>query len=306
FLVILGYAWYQHAQYDFRIDVSVLTARPFYFDHALYGCVTLLLLGPYLIRSVLSKAINTKLLYLLGAALLLIGLYFSFSRAAWLSAFLAISLLGCILVLKLRFKHLLLLSGILLAVLYFGQSVLLEQLQRNEITSKTDSQGNHLRSALNITTDVSNLERLNRYSCAWRMFLDRPHTGFGPGTFQYAYLSYQLPEHKTPISVTEAGRHRPGKGGGAHSEYLQALSEMGWPGLLAWLVLLGAVFWSALQLYYTPSPTWVTLMSIGLLFSLTTYFAHSLVNNFLHQDKVASLFWAYLAILHYLPHTSTE
>ncbi|MEL7426004.1 MAG: O-antigen ligase family protein [Bacteroidota bacterium] len=306
FFIILGYAWYQHAQYNFRIDVSVLTARPFYFDHALYSCAALLLLGPYLIQSKLSKAVGTRLLYLLGAVLLLVGLYLSFSRAAWLSVLLSTGILACIIVFKLRFKHLLLLGSIFMATLYFGQSLLLEQLQRNETASKTESQSDHFRSALNLTSDVSNLERINRYSCASRMFLDRPHTGFGPGTFQYAYLPYQLPEQMTPISVTEPGRHRPGKGGGAHSEYLQVLSEMGWPGLLTWLVLLGAVFWSALQLYYSSSPPWVPLFGIGLLFSLTTYFTHGLVNNFLHHDKVAALFWAYLAILHYISPSSAK
>ena len=60
----------------------------------------------------------------------------------------------------------------------------------------------------NITTDVSNLERLNRYSCAWRMFQDRPITGFGAGTFPIAFLPYQRQEEMTRISVTTFGTQR--------------------------------------------------------------------------------------------------
>ena len=306
FMLVLFYAWYQHAQYDFRIDVSVLTARPFYFDHALYSCVVLLLLGPYLAQLRLSRTKFLRLMWLAGSALLLVGLYLSFSRAAWLSTILVVGLLGCIALLRLRFQHLLLLGGLAIAFLYFGQSLLLNQLQRNTTASKTESQSDHLRSALNITTDASNLERLNRYSCAWRMFLDRPHTGFGPGSFQYAYLSYQRPEEMTHISVTEPERHRAGKGGGAHSEYLQALSEMGWPGLLAWLALVLTVFWAGLQGYYSTGYSWASILNMALLFSMGTYFIHGLVNNFLHHDKVAALFWVYLAILQYLSPVSDE
>ena len=46
-------------------------------------------------------------------------------------------------------------------------------------------------SVTNLNTDVSNIERLNRWVSALRMFEERPFTGFGPGTYQFTYLPFQ-------------------------------------------------------------------------------------------------------------------
>ena len=49
--------------------------------------------------------------------------------------------------------------------------------------NNTDSEGgysNTLSSVTNISTDASNLERINRWSCAVRMFQEKPILGWGP------------------------------------------------------------------------------------------------------------------------------
>jgi putative inorganic carbon (hco3(-)) transporter len=144
------------------------------------------------------------------------------------------------------------------------------------------------------TTDVSALERLNRYDCALRMAADRPLLGFGPGTFQFAYLPYQRPEWMTRISVTTpiAERRHPtnfGHGGGTHSEYLQALAESGWLGLLGWLGLSGWVLGRAWR-----SPSGVERWW---LLGLLTFLIHGVANNFLHDARIAAWFWSILGML---------
>ena len=78
----------------------------------------------------------------------------------------------------------------------------------------------------NITTDASNLERINRWKSALRLFAERPTLGWGPGTYQFEYASYQNYYEKTIISTNSGNK------GNAHSEYLSILAESGWPGLL--------------------------------------------------------------------------
>ena len=297
FCLILCYAWYQHAQYNFRIDVSVLTARPFYFDHALYSCTALLLLGPQLAG--IAQRSSSRFGHLLLAVMLIIGLYFSFSRAAWLSTIAALIGTGLLFLLKPRFWPFMLMVVVGSLTLYFTTPILIQQLSKNQSPSKTESQADHLQSALNITSDPSNLERINRYSCAWRMFQDRPLQGFGPGTYQFAYLPYQRAADMTHISVTGPGPHRAGKGGGAHSEYLQALSESGALGLSAWLAIIFAFFSTTLRLIRCRIRSIQPLL-LGVTFSLLTFFVHGLVNNFLHHDKIAALFWLLLAALMHL------
>ncbi len=304
FLLILAYAWYQHSQYGFRIDASVLTARPFYFDHALYSCCALLLLGFIYPSISLSKHKLKQATFGICGLLLLVGLYLSFSRAAWLSAVLAGIGALIVWIFRLRLKHLLVLSII------GGSSILLLTLQlpanENKIQSNASTAKNpieHLSSILNTNNNVSNLERLNRYSCAWRMFKDRPIHGFGPGTYERQYLSYQREDDMTTISVTEFGRHRPGMGGGAHSEYLQALSESGILGLLSWVLLILAFLFTSLELIRLGS-TWEMTLALGSFFGLSTYFIHGVFNNFLHHDKIAALVWGGLAVLQFLYQSS--
>ncbi len=300
FLLIMLYAWTIHAQYGFRMDTSVLVARPFYFDHALYSCCMLLLIGfsvAWLACQTERPGRGARNAILLILLLLIAGVFLSFSRAAWLSAFVSALWVGSIGWLRLEWKGLLVL---LLTLLLGGYWML----SRTDIADKAESKNygiaNQILSIGNLRTDVSNLERLNRYSCAWRMFLDRPITGYGPGTFQIAYLPYQKPEEMTRISVTHTGPHPPGRGGGAHSEYLQALSEMGLPGflLLAGLLLIGLQ--RGLCLLRHTKDRIRRMWVLGILFALLTFFVHGLVNNFMHHDKVAVLVWWGMAMLTYL------
>ena len=83
----------------------------------------------------------------------------------------------------------------------------------------------------NISTDASNLERLNRWSCALQMFQEKPFLGFGPGTYQFLYAPYQKSSMKTVISTNF------GEKGNAHSEYLGPLSEQGFLGAIFVFVL---------------------------------------------------------------------
>ena len=298
FLSILLYAWTVHAQYDFSIDTSVLVARPFYFDHALYSCCILLLLGFWGTQVFDLSDTKHRRWQVIGIAsiclLLIIGVYLSYSRAAWMSALLSIGAIIMIVFYRLKMKgFLLVVVGGLLA----GLLLLYGMKDSNLAESKSHGLSNQILSIGNLTTDVSNLERINRYSCAWRMFLDCPFVGYGPGTYQFAYLSYQRPEEMTRISVTDTGPHGPGRGGGAHSEYLQALSEMGLIGGILFIALLLSIVKAALRVFHHSGTEAKKYRALGILFALLTFYIHGLFNNFMHHDKVAALVWGLMAIV---------
>jgi len=203
-----------------------------------------------------------------------LSLILATSRAAWLSLLLAV-FTGLIFYYRKKWRWWLLFGGIALCTgLFFQEKI-----------------------SARLAADVSTQERLNRYACAWRMVADRPATGFGPGTFQFQYLPYQKPEEMTRISLREPVQKRGpdnyGRGGGAHSEYLQALAELGWPGFLLWLLLvvysLGLGIWKFLKTHELH----LLLLSLALL----SFFLHGLVNNFLHDARVAALVWGGMALL---------
>jgi O-antigen ligase len=219
----------------------------------------------------------------------MVGFVLSFARAAWLSMVVA---LGVLLTIMLRVKFRTLLYTLLVSsvLIYAFQTEILIALGRNN----TDAEGgfaNNVESVSNISTDASNLERLNRWSCAIRMFEDRPFTGWGPGTYMFKYAPYQLSREKTIISTNF------GTNGNAHSEYLGPLAEQGFPGLIIMLVLLLYITSLGYRLAYTLEDKETRMLMIALFLGLMTYLVHGFLNNFLDTDKLSLPFWSFLAAL---------
>ena len=167
------------------------------------------------------------------------------------------------------------------------------ELGRNKYEHTTESFDERLQSATNVTTDASNLERINRWSCAIAMFEQRPIFGYGPGTYAFEYAPFQEPENLTIISTNF------GDMGNAHSEYLAALSEMGVMGLISFLSIVAAIFYVSVTLYYKlpKNDRKNRVLVMGMIMALTTYFVHAFLNNFLDTDKAAVPIWAMCAMV---------
>ncbi|NMD00467.1 MAG: O-antigen ligase family protein, partial [Bacteroidales bacterium] len=208
---------------------------------------------------------------------------------AWLSLVVALGAL-IILLFKIKFRTILLLVvsfGLILSLVW---TQLIMKLERN----KQDASSNfteQIQSVTNISTDASNLERLNRWSCAYRMFLDKPIFGWGPGTYMFKYAPYQLSYERTIISTNF------GEVGNAHSEYLGPLSEQGILGMLIMLTLVFTTLYYAVNIYRKSNEKNVKIIVLSATIGLITYYVHGLMNNFLDTDKLSALFWAYTAII---------
>ena len=149
----------------------------------------------------------------------------------------------------------------------------------------------NIESMTNISTDVSNLERLNRWSSALRMFEDKPYMGTGPGTYQFLYAPYQKSSQKTVISTNFGNK------GNAHSEYLGPLSEQGLLGGLLVIILVLATMFLGYRLVYSVKDKSTKILAICLLMGMSTYFVHGFLNNFLDNDKASVPFWGFLAMM---------
>jgi O-antigen ligase len=163
-------------------------------------------------------------------------------------------------------------------------------LQRNKQDS-SDNLTQHVKSISNISSDDSNLERLNRWSCAVSLFQERPITGWGPGTYQFVYAPFQKSELKTIISTNNAD------GGNAHSEYLGPLAEQGVMGCLLVLVL---IWWASVvgfRLWKNLENKDERNLAVSIYLGLMTYFIHGVLNNYLDTDKASAPFWGFLALL---------
>jgi len=168
--------------------------------------------------------------------------------------------------------------------------VLVVELERNKQDS-SDDLAQHVESISNVSSDDSNLERLNRWSCALAMFQDRPVWGWGPGTYQFEYAPFQTSSLRTNISTNNADL------GNAHSEYLGPLAEQGVLGLLGFLALLGVTLHLGFKLQRTLQSREQRWVAMGLFLGLMTYFVHGVLNNYLDTDKASAPFWGFLAWL---------
>lgn len=299
FLLIMVYTLIRHSALNFRLDASPIVAQPFYSDHALVSASAAFLIPFFFIRDKVRPYWNVfSIIFIVLAGLVI---YFSYCRATVLSLLVGCLLYVLIKIFKISFR--LLLTGMLamFSVLIVTLILLLNDQRTDSVEIKKNTWRDQFKSIANVTTDVSNLERINRYHCAFRMWKARPLTGFGPGTFQTAFLPFQHSEEMTRISVTtersvDGKAHPTGRGGGAHSEYLQALAEMGSFGLVAWLALMFVSLYYGLKLYYEKAYLNHQIV-LAVIVSLVVFFTHALINNFLHNEEIAVLFWMALSIL---------
>lgn len=264
--------------------------KPFYNDHTAYGGILAFFLPVFAGYAVNKLKSKTYRLYALIVTIILLGaLYLSFSRAAWVSV--AVSLIVMVLIVyKIRFRWILSGIVILVASFYLFQDQILYSLEKN----KQDSSANfieHVQSIYNISSDASNLERINRWQSAFRMFGEKPVFGWGPGTYQFIYAPFQRSKERTIIS-TNAGDM-----GNAHSEYIGPLSEQGVPGLVSILSLIVLILITGIRVYRKAKNKEIRLFSLLSVLALVTYFIHGLLNNFLDTDKASVPFWGFFAMI---------
>jgi putative inorganic carbon (HCO3(-)) transporter len=289
-IIVIAYTVVRHSAFNFNDKAADWVVSPFYNDHTAYGAALAMFI-PVVFSFLFLKSIS-KFLKLISLALFLIftiAIILSFARAGWLSLIIALCIL-ITLFLKIKFRTIIATIIIVASIFFAFQTEILMVLGRNN----TDAEGgfeNNIQSVSNISTDASNLERLNRWSCAIRMWQDKPFFGWGPGTYMFKYAPYQLSKDRTIISTNF------GTNGNAHSEYLGLLSEQGVLGLLIVIALL--LYSTALgyKLVYTVKDKEVKIITLGIFLGLMTYFVHGFLNNFLDTDKLSLPFWAFLATL---------
>jgi O-antigen ligase len=291
FALVIFYAWSRHLSLGFHnVQAAHFVMNPFYKDHTSYGAMLAFFI-PFLLGVSLFKGFRKSYRFLAALALLLfaVALLLSYSRAAWLSLLVGAAV-WLIIRLKIRFRPLFITALSTVAFVWMFQTPILQFLERNNQESSADLM-THISSMTNVTSDASNLERINRWSCAIRMFEEKPVFGWGPGTYMFQYAPFQLTKHRTIISTNSADR------GNAHSEYLGPLAESGFLGMLSFIVLVIVILYRGVHVYSRARDQEVRLLVLSALIGLVSYLVHGFLNNFLDTDKVSVPFWAFVAII---------
>jgi putative inorganic carbon (HCO3(-)) transporter len=289
--IVVIYTLIVHASYGFDEKTSHWVMFPFFKDHTSYGAI-LALAFPLLIGLLNSKKqtplLKSVLIFLL--VLFTAGIIMSYTRAAWLSLFGAL-VVYLLIRFKVKFKYLAFLGFI--GVLFMASNwVEIEHyLERNDAEHATDNMDERIESMGNISSDASNLERINRWTCAIDLWQERPIVGWGPGTYAMVYGTFQQSRNLTIISTASGNK------GNAHSEYLGPLAEQGLIGMLLMFVLIGFIMYYGITVYYRmPNGEAKVLLLVSIL-GLVTYFAHGFLNNYLDTDKATVPVWGLTALI---------
>lgn len=288
--VVIIYTLIRHAGFGFEKDAGHWVMKPFYKDHTSYGAALAMVIPPML-ALLTWKRFSALIKIILGGALaiVIIGMLFSYTRAAWVSLA-AVGVLWGLMKLRFKLRTLLSIGAIVLGFAWIAQDALLIQLQRNDQDS-SDDLSEHVESISNVSSDASNLERLNRWNAALALFEERPIFGWGAGTYQFVYAPFQRSDDRTIISTNNAD------GGNAHSEYLGPLAEQGLFGLFFAIGFLGFCLHLGFKIQDRLQDAEGRVLAMGVFLGLMTYFVHGVLNNYLDTDKASALFWGFFALL---------
>jgi putative inorganic carbon (hco3(-)) transporter len=287
----------EHGSYLFVRTMAMHVPPPFFSEHTIYGtCLAFFVpMIYYWMRTATTP--TKKLFYTFCFSLFATAIFSTYSRAVWMSL-IVVWIVTYILKKKISITLITTSLVCVLLLIIIFQKTAIDFLSQNRSDSKSRKAevSDQLKSVGNISTDVSNLERINRWKSALSMFSDKPLTGHGPGTYQFNFIPFQDPEDKTPISVTRASDHfSQGMGGTAHSQYLLYAAESG---IIAWLAFVASILYTikeAFHLYHNSTDEKEKLYLTALLGGYISFVFHSFFNNFLDIDKSASLFFLFSA-----------
>lgn len=283
-----------HRNFDFSRSSAYKMCEPFFTDHTIYGACIAFVVPMLVLVMFGNKFIRLRgMIYTIVVVLcfvMIAALVLSFSRAAWISVLVAFTF-GGLLVMRIKLRGII--AFLLVAGLctYVYSDQIYQTISENESVSTKGDIGDHLLSATNVQSDASNTERINRWLCAWRMALDRPLTGFGPGMYQFEYGQFQDRGHMTRISTFTGSK------GHAHSEYFTPLSETGFPGAILFIVIVLTVIGYGMKVIYRETDMQNKLLLYGAVLGLVTFYVHGIFNAFLDSDKMAVLVFGSIAVI---------
>jgi tetratricopeptide (TPR) repeat protein/O-antigen ligase len=223
---------------------------------------------------------NRLILYLAGAVIMITGLFLSASRGGITGFCSAMVVFGTMLLLRpsTRKKGWLLLISfiiILLSVGWFGWMPIIERFVKTT------------------HADTSSTYRLNNWKDSFEMIGSFPSFGSGLGTYEHIFPRYR----KFP---------GPEKWEHAHNEYLEGAIELGIPGLITGLYIVGRFYVVMVKVLRQRRSSLAMLLGIGGMAGITGMLIHNLVDFNLHIGANALFFSFLFGYTLAVSHASTE
>lgn len=276
---------YHHAGWGFSFEgVNYITA-PFYRNHVNYGALLVCMIP---VAFGLSRTTGGVWTYILG--ILLVALYFTYSRGAWMALVLAIVAVWLMRRKWLMWAFVLFSVGITTAAIWLVKdNNYLRYRPSFERTIYHGDLNDHL-IATYALRDLSTVERFYRWIAASRMVSGHWITGYGPNTFYPTYMTYTVSEYRTYVS--DNPEHST-----VHNYFLLLLVEQGLPGMLLFYFLYLLMLWEAQRFYHRTEHSFRKGVSMIIVAILIMVGALNLLSDLIETDKVGTIFYCCTGVL---------
>ena len=293
-LLVIGIT-IRHALEGFSFESANGIAFPLFANGVIYAA-TLVLFLPwcwYARTWYDSKSLEWYLI-IAGTLVLALATVLTYKRGAWVALFI---LPFIDILIRRRLFEKVLYGVLILGTLIVGYLVNDNRFYQfapnyqKTIWHEGDIQG-HLQATFS-GTEISSMERFYRWVAAKNMITDLPFTGSGPSTFNQVYKRYADDAFRTYVSDNPEQST-------THNYFLQTFSEQGWIGGLLFIGFCVFMLTKASRLYPLLTDPFQRSILMMALLSLCTILFHSLLNELIEVDKVGTMFWLCLVIIHKL------
>ncbi|MFZ1704125.1 MAG: O-antigen ligase family protein [Saprospiraceae bacterium] len=293
----------RHSLEGFTFASSYDVVRPFFRNHVSYAAISVICL-PFVwaFYRMAEKGSSKKKFLAFVLITFVVGIYFSFTRAAILSAIFAF--LAYFIFMKKWVKNALMITGgiVIILVSYLAIDNKYLDLTPNFERTITHTQFDNLLEATYKLEDISSMERIYRWMAGVEMIKEKPLVGFGPGTFYQHYKAYSISQFKTYVS------DNPDQSG-IHNYFLMTLVEQGFLGFIIFVALCVFLLLRAEETCHRlkNDKNFYIVMAISLSFIIILLM--NLINDLIETDKVGPFFFinaAGLLFFRYKYKPSTE
>jgi O-antigen ligase len=280
----------RHALEGFAFASVNDAVQPFFRNHVNYSAMLVCIIPVVFIYSQSAKPGTMRMLSRIILIILLVALFLSYARGAWLA--LVAGIIAAWLI-----KRKLLVGVYITAIVILIASVFwlkyndhyLRYAHDYNTTVWHEDFREHLRATYELK-DASTAERFYRWIAGVRMVKDNPLTGYGPNSFYYNYKPYAIPAFKTWVSANY--EHST-----VHNYFLLITIEQGIPGLLFFLILTTAILFYAQRLYHRVHDTFYKRLALLSGVIIMMVLVVNFLSDLIETDKIGSIFFGCIALL---------
>lgn len=282
---------FRHMLEGFSFASSYSVVRPFFRNHVTYAAISVICL-PFVWAFYKINKLHQLPHKWIGVTLVIfvIGIYFSFTRAAILAMIFAV---GARYIVEKKFvKHALFISSFVAVVgtIFLSWNNKYMDFAPDFERTVSHTEFDNLIEATYKLEDISSMERVYRWMAGIEMIKDRFWLGFGPGNFYSNYKSYSISRFQTYVS------DNPDQSG-IHNYFLMTWVEQGFIGFIILLVLCFLLLMEGERLYHIADDKRDKYLIMANILGFIIIFAMCLINDLLETDKVGPFFMFNSAML---------